>query len=237
MKGTKLPCDIWHPPECPFYESESGCKFGKECLFPHWKVEEQQNNRPKKGGDRSAVSNVKHVRQLGCVSQDVEPLESSAIPRKGTKVLGPIRRVQCSKTTLRHANIRESKGPPLGVIQIKNPHQRSPYAPKFDDRSQEETERQERCARGDAWRMAKSVLTAQRKGQHYILFAYRCIHNKTGGKRVCGGLRSKLAYGLQQKDLSSAELGTPKVSKNPTTVVTANGEVQTKEEATVYVRE
>ena len=33
----------------------------------------------------------------------------------------------------------------------------------------------------------------------------------------------------------SAELDTVKVSKNPMTVVTANGEVLTKEEATVYV--
>ena len=33
------------------------------------------------------------------------------------------------------------------------PYERSPYAPKFEDRSQEETEIQERCARGDEWRM------------------------------------------------------------------------------------
>ena len=41
---------------------------------------------------------------------------------------------------------------------------------------------------------------------------------------------------VSQKDLNSAELDTVKVSRNPTTVVTANGEVLTKEEATVYVR-
>ena len=35
----------------------------------------------------------------------------------------------------------------------------------------------------------------------------------------------------------AAELETVKVSQNPTTVVTANGEVQTKEEAAVYVKE
>ena len=29
---------------------------------------------------------------------------------------------------------------------------------KFEDRSQEETERQERCARGDAWRLANNIL-------------------------------------------------------------------------------
>ena len=42
---------------------------------------------------------------------------------------------------------------------------------------------------------------------------------------------------LSRKDLNSAELETVRVYKSPTTVVTANGEVQTKEEATVYVKD
>ena len=37
-----------------------------------------------------------------------------------------------------------------------------PNAPKFEDRSLEEIERQERCARGDAWRLAKSILKLKR---------------------------------------------------------------------------
>ena len=44
---------------------------------------------------------------------------------------------------------------------------------------------------------------------------------------------------VSRKDLNSADLDTVKVSKNPATVVTANGEVLTEEEgeATVYVKE
>ena len=42
---------------------------------------------------------------------------------------------------------------------------------------------------------------------------------------------------LSRKDLDSAELETVRVSKSPTTVVAANGEVQTKEETTMYVKE
>ena len=42
---------------------------------------------------------------------------------------------------------------------------------------------------------------------------------------------------LSRKDLSSAELETLQRSRNPETVVTANGEVQTHEEATVYVHD
>ena len=37
--------------------------------------------------------------------------------------------------------------------------------------------------------------------------------------------------------INSAELETMRTSRSPTTVMTANGEVQTREEATVYVRE
>ena len=42
---------------------------------------------------------------------------------------------------------------------------------------------------------------------------------------------------LSRKDLNSAELETVRASESPTTLVTASGEVLTKEEATVYVNE
>ena len=117
------------------------------------------------------------------------------------EVLGSIRRVGLTQSTPRQASIREKKGPSLGKIQVKLPHQRSPYAMKFEDRSQEETERHQRCARGKAWNCSQ----AQRKGQSCILFACRrvdCagrIHHKTRGKRVCGRLRSKYAHGQQER--------------------------------------
>ena len=38
-----------------------------------------------------------------------------------------------------------------------DPHQRNPNAPKFEDRFQEETEWQERCAREAAWKLAKNI--------------------------------------------------------------------------------
>ena len=89
--------------------------------------------------------------------EDVEPPESSAMLRKGAKVLGPIRQVRFKRTALRQANIPENKGPSLNGIQVKLPHQRTPYAVKFEDRSQEETGRQERCVRGDAGRHAENI--------------------------------------------------------------------------------
>ena len=155
--------EYWQHPECQFYKTKSGCKFGAECSFPNWKVEEQPNKKPKKGDDKSAVTIAKSARQLSCVSQNTEPPDSATISRKGTKVLEPIRRVRFSRAALRQANIRENKGPSLGEIQVKIPHQRSPYAMKFEDGSPEETARQERCARGDAWELAKKNYKLKRK--------------------------------------------------------------------------
>ena len=42
---------------------------------------------------------------------------------------------------------------------------------------------------------------------------------------------------ISKKDLNSGELDALTTSRSPTTVITANGEVQTHEEATVFVKE
>ena len=42
---------------------------------------------------------------------------------------------------------------------------------------------------------------------------------------------------ISKQDLNSDEMDTLTTSRSPTTVITANGEVQTHEEATVYVKE
>ena len=42
---------------------------------------------------------------------------------------------------------------------------------------------------------------------------------------------------VSKKDFNSAELETMRTSRSPTTVMTANGEVQTREDATVYVKQ
>ena len=87
------------------------------------------------------------------------------------KSLGTGSKIRFSQSTLRQASIQEKKGPSLGKIQLKFLHQRSPYAMKFEDRPQEETERQERSARDKI----------------------------TEGKRVCGRFRSKYAFGQQER--------------------------------------
>ena len=87
LKGacTKSPCGYWHPPECQFYKTETGCKAVHKCLFPHHEVDEQLNKKPKKSyhshkrresDDQNAVAIVNIVSQMGCASQDSEVLDS-----------------------------------------------------------------------------------------------------------------------------------------------------------------
>ena len=69
---------------------------------------------------------------------------------------------------MRNASDRD-QNPSLNRICPGEPHQRSPNAPKFEDRSQEETEWQEHWAREAAWKLAKIILKLKREAQSYIL--------------------------------------------------------------------
>ena len=91
--------------------------------------------------------------------------------RKSSNIRKPIRCVRFTKAVLRHANIRD-QNPSLGMICPGEPHQRNPNAPKFEDRSQEETEWQERCAREAAWRLAESIQKLNEKHENNILLTF-----------------------------------------------------------------
>ena len=149
-------CEKWHPPECLFYKTKSDGRFGENCSFAHRQVDEQPTKRSKENVDKCAVALLKITRQLGCVFQEMEPPKSSSILRKSSNIRKPIRCVRFTKAVVRHADIRD-QNPSLGMICPGDPHQRNPNAPKFEDRSQEETEWQERWAREAAWKLAKNV--------------------------------------------------------------------------------
>ena len=186
LKGTcnNSFCERWHPPECLFYKTKSGCRFGEKCSYAHRQVVEQPTERSKKNDDKSAAAMLKKgdwdesepvinyghdrpgqpgkkrdneldARQLGCVFQDMKPPRS--ILRKCTNMQRPIQRVKFTKAIARHPKIRD-QNPSLGYICSCEPHQRSPNAPKFEDLSQEETEWQEQGESEAAWKLAKSVL-------------------------------------------------------------------------------
>ena len=177
-------CNRWHPPECLYYKTKSGCRFGEKCSFAHRQVDAQPTKWSKSNDDKSAVALLKKgnwqeresvtdechdrpgkpdkksdkklgqnsskrqfsdARQLGCVFQDMTPPKS--ILRKSSDMRKPIQRVKFTKTIARHTIIR-GRILRSDIHFPGEPHERSPNAPKFEDRSQEETEWQEqRCPR------------------------------------------------------------------------------------------
>ena len=38
----------WHPPECLFYKTKSGCRFGEKCSCAHRQVHEQPSKKVQK---------------------------------------------------------------------------------------------------------------------------------------------------------------------------------------------
>ena len=134
------------------------------------------------------------------------------------------------------------QNPSLGCICPGEPHERGPNAPKFEDRSHEETEWQQQGAREAAWKLAKNVFKLK-EHQRATFFSspknevLACINSETWGKRMCRGLRNVNAHDQQKRTWVMLEMDTLTKSCSPMTVITANGEVQTHEEATVYVKE
>ena len=152
----------------------------------------------------------------------------------------PFQCLKFTKAIARHTKIRY-RNPSLGLICPGDPHQRSPNAPKFEDRSQEETEWQEQGAREAPWKLAKSVLKLKEINRatsfspsenRRLLASY--LKPEEREFVVDSGASMHM---ISKKDLSNAEMDTLTKSCSPTIVITANGEVQTHEEATVYVKE
>ena len=52
-------CEKWHLPECLFYKTKGGCRFGEKCSYAHRQVDEQPTKRSKKNDDKSAVAILK----------------------------------------------------------------------------------------------------------------------------------------------------------------------------------
>ena len=52
-------CERWHPPECLYYKTKSGCRFGEKCSFAHRQVDAQPTKWSKSNNDKSAVAILK----------------------------------------------------------------------------------------------------------------------------------------------------------------------------------
>ena len=189
---------------------------------------------------RPVVYDPSNARQLGCVFQNMEPPKSSSILRKSSDIRKPIRCVKFTKAVARRADIRD-RNPSLGFFCPSEPHQRSPNAPKFEDRSQEETEWQEQGAREAAWKLAKDILNLKEheRAAFFSLSENRCplASNLKLEEREFVVDSGASMFLISRKDLNSAEMDILTESCSLTIVIPSNGEVQTHDEATVYVKE
>ena len=127
------------------------------------------------------------------------------------------------------------------LVEYERNMVRARHDPKFEDRSQEETEWQEQGAREAAWKLAKNVikLKEHQRATFFSPSENRCLPASTLQLEerefvVDSGASMHM---ISKKDLIDAEMDTLTKSCSPTIFITANGEVQTHEEATVYVKE
>ena len=98
-----------------------------------------------------------------------------------------------------------------------------------------------RCAREAAWKLAKSVLKLkeQERATFFSPSENRCLPASTLKleEREFDVDSGAWMLMISKKDLNDAEMDTLTKSCSHTIVITANGEVQTHEEAIVYVKE
>ena len=125
----------------------------------------------------------------------------------------------------------ETKIPRSVTFVQGEPHERSP----------EETEWQGQGAREAAWKLAKNVfkLKEHQRATFFSPSENRCLPASTlkPEEREFVVDSGASMHMISKKDLSKAEMDTLTKSCCPTIVITANGEVQTHEEAIVYVKE
>ena len=117
----------------------------------------------------------------------------------------------------------------------------APTLQNFEDRSQEETEWQEQGAGEAAVKLAKNVLKLK---EHQRATFFSPSEKKSLPASVLKPEEQEFVvdsgatmHMISKKDLSDSEMNTLTKSCSPTIVITANGEVQTHEEARVYVKE
>ena len=110
LKGTcnNSFCKRWHPPECLFYKTKSGCRFGKKCSYAYRQVDEQPTKRSRKNDDKSAVAMLKesdwheNVREP-VVNRDKNP-ERSGRPDMNRGTFNELKR---GRTERRSSNARQ----------------------------------------------------------------------------------------------------------------------------------
>ena len=188
---------------CRNYKSGNRCIHGNNCLYRHADGEEKPSKKSKKESTQGAVAVLRQKRGPRlCVSKfgakEVYSAESWA---------NEMTRKKHSRRTWYEVQIRKRKGPPRGVIQKGEPHERNPCTPKFEERTPEETSRQEEYARKAAWDLASKTfkLKAEHKATFYspVKIKAPVLVSKSTEERMFVVDSGASMHMLSKKDLSS----------------------------------
>ena len=214
-KIVKQPsCKFWH---FVFhnYKSETGCIYGRSCFFRHFGAEEKPSKKPKKVGAKGSVVLLRESKQLGCASQDSYPRKSM---QREERNLGSRHAIKFSKGTWHQIKSGKkgstarnypkvclmsmvfaranSRWGDLASLSKNVLRERCLCAPKFEERSHEETSHQEGCARRVAWDLAKHIYKVKNADKAAFLYSYWCKGNasthfeQTRGARIRSWFRS-----------------------------------------------
>ena len=170
-------CGKWHPPECLYYKTNSGCRFGEKCSFAHRQVDQQPTKRSKTNDDKSAVAMLKKGNWQERESVTDECHDRPGKPgKRSDKKLGQ----NSSRSQFSDARqlgcVFQDMTPPKSILRkstdMPKPIQRVKFTkgiarhtklrdqnPSFgyvcSGEPQEETEWQEQGAREVAWKLSK----------------------------------------------------------------------------------
>ena len=166
--------------DCYLWKAKGLCTKGNACIFRHdesKRAKETQSScptpRPQTQNDGKSFSKGTSPRGRSPSGKSCQRPCRNYFNGRAHDSWGQSERAIPRRKIKPRKNSAE--GPSQG-IQHSEPHERSPYAPKFEDRSEEETLKQERCARRVAWEMAKSTLklTENEKATFYSLSEVWC---------------------------------------------------------------
>ena len=98
---------------------------------------------------RQVIKKLKRMVRQRMVRQHIDQRENGKLGWNNT--------VKCSKATMRRTKKSGKEGSIAGIIQKCRLKERNPWAPKFEERTQDEFLKQERSVRRDVWELTKDV--------------------------------------------------------------------------------
>ena len=222
-------------------QDQEWLQIWRTCSYANRQVAEQPSKRSTKNGDKSALALLKSTRQFVCTFQDMEPPKSSSIFAEEAQtyenrsdVFNSLKRSYVMLTFETKIHRLEWFGQVIlisATLMLQN--LRIGLKKRRNGKSDVPVKQ-----RGSWPIISKNYRRKIKQHSSHLRKIGACLRHQPVNQR-----KENLLWTPERrctwsaKKNNSAELETLTTSKSLTTVITANGEVQTHEEATVYVKE